>query len=150
MGTFLRHNLVHLIASDANDAKIRPPLLKQAVERVKKIIAQAKGVQYTVPKDSFWSTAWGHSCWSGESSCGGGYSTYGNRKYENSAIYPIEAESTLSKPHYCKLCQGWFQESEAMKTAIGLVCPLCGQEIVVPHIAEAHGCHVRGGTPGYY
>jgi protein-tyrosine phosphatase len=39
---FLKHNLVHLIASDAHDAESRPPLLKRAVERAMKIVGEEK------------------------------------------------------------------------------------------------------------
>jgi protein-tyrosine phosphatase len=41
---FLKHNLVHLIASDAHDSEKRPPLLRGAVERAKKIVSEEKAL----------------------------------------------------------------------------------------------------------
>jgi protein-tyrosine phosphatase len=42
--TFLKHNLVHLIASDAHDAVNRPPGLTQAVEEAAKITGNEKAL----------------------------------------------------------------------------------------------------------
>jgi len=41
---FLKHNLVHLIASDAHDPKNRPPLLRRAVNRTMKIVGREKAL----------------------------------------------------------------------------------------------------------
>ncbi|MGB8952077.1 MAG: CpsB/CapC family capsule biosynthesis tyrosine phosphatase [Candidatus Aminicenantales bacterium] len=41
---FLTHNFVHLIASDAHDARNRPPLLSQAVEEAGKIVGNEKAM----------------------------------------------------------------------------------------------------------
>lgn len=41
---FLKHNLVHLIASDAHDSESRPPLLSRAAERAKKIVGKEKAL----------------------------------------------------------------------------------------------------------
>ncbi|MGB7297132.1 MAG: CpsB/CapC family capsule biosynthesis tyrosine phosphatase [Candidatus Aminicenantales bacterium] len=41
---FLRHNLVQLIASDAHNLENRPPLLRKAVERAKKIVGEEKAL----------------------------------------------------------------------------------------------------------
>jgi len=41
---FLKHNLVHLIASDAHDPKNRPPLLRKAVERAEKFVGREKAL----------------------------------------------------------------------------------------------------------
>jgi protein-tyrosine phosphatase len=41
---FLKHNLVHLIASDAHDSENRPPLLRRAVERAKKTVGEEKAL----------------------------------------------------------------------------------------------------------
>ncbi len=41
---FLKHNLVHLIASDAHNSKDRPPLLSRAVEQAEKIIGVEKAL----------------------------------------------------------------------------------------------------------
>ena len=41
---FLKHNLVHLIASDAHDPENRPPLLRRAVERAMKIVGREKAL----------------------------------------------------------------------------------------------------------
>lgn len=41
-GSFIRHGLVHLIASDAHNASTRPPRLSEAVEKAAKIVGQAK------------------------------------------------------------------------------------------------------------
>jgi protein-tyrosine phosphatase len=43
-GVFLKHNLVHLIASDAHDSESRPPLLSKAVERAKKIVGEERAL----------------------------------------------------------------------------------------------------------
>jgi protein-tyrosine phosphatase len=40
--SFLRHGLVHLIASDAHDAKTRPPRLSRAVEMAEKVVGAEK------------------------------------------------------------------------------------------------------------
>ena len=49
--SFLRHGLVHLIASDAHNAKTRPPRLAEAVEMAAKIVgtARAEAMVTTVP-----------------------------------------------------------------------------------------------------
>jgi protein-tyrosine phosphatase len=49
--SFLRHGLVHLIASDAHDAKARPPRLAEAVKTAAKIVgaAKAEAMVTTVP-----------------------------------------------------------------------------------------------------
>jgi protein-tyrosine phosphatase len=41
---FLKHNLVHLIGSDAHDLENRPPLLRSAVERAMKIVGKEKAL----------------------------------------------------------------------------------------------------------
>jgi len=41
---FLKHNLVHLIASDTHDPENRPPLLRKAVERAMKIVGKQKAL----------------------------------------------------------------------------------------------------------
>jgi len=41
---FLRHNLVHIIASDAHDPEKRPPLLRSAVEKAMKIVGEEKAL----------------------------------------------------------------------------------------------------------
>jgi protein-tyrosine phosphatase len=41
---FLKHNLVHLIASDAHDSENRPPLLRRAVEKTMKIVGEKKAL----------------------------------------------------------------------------------------------------------
>jgi protein-tyrosine phosphatase len=41
---FLKHNLVHLIASDAHDSDHRLPLLKRAVEKAMKIVNEEKAL----------------------------------------------------------------------------------------------------------
>lgn len=41
---FLKHNLVHLIASDAHDAERRPPKLSRGVEEAKKIVGEDKAL----------------------------------------------------------------------------------------------------------
>jgi protein-tyrosine phosphatase len=48
---FLRHGLVHLIASDAHNAEKRPPRLSEAVERASKIVgaASAEAMVTTIP-----------------------------------------------------------------------------------------------------
>ncbi len=48
---FLRHNLVHLIASDAHNPTTRPPRLAEAVERAARIVgrARAEAMVTTVP-----------------------------------------------------------------------------------------------------
>ena len=49
--SFLRHGLVHLIASDAHNAKTRPPRLAEAAEMAAKIVgtARAEAMVTTVP-----------------------------------------------------------------------------------------------------
>ncbi len=49
--SFLRHGLVHLIASDAHNADTRPPLLSAAVEAAAKVLgaARAEALVTTVP-----------------------------------------------------------------------------------------------------
>ncbi len=41
---FLRHNLVHIIASDAHDSEHRPPRLRKAVERAMKVVGEEKAL----------------------------------------------------------------------------------------------------------
>jgi protein-tyrosine phosphatase len=43
-GLFLEHNLVHIIASDAHSAVLRPPVLSGAVEAARKIVGEAKAM----------------------------------------------------------------------------------------------------------
>jgi protein-tyrosine phosphatase len=43
-GLFLTHNLVHIIASDAHSALLRPPVLSKAVECARKIVGEKKAL----------------------------------------------------------------------------------------------------------
>jgi protein-tyrosine phosphatase len=41
---YLKHNLVHIIASDAHNVRDRPPLLRRAVEKAAKIVGREKAL----------------------------------------------------------------------------------------------------------
>jgi protein-tyrosine phosphatase len=43
-GLFMKHNLVHIIASDAHSSLLRPPVLSGAVESARKIVGEAKAL----------------------------------------------------------------------------------------------------------
>jgi len=45
---FLKHNLVHLIASDAHDSENRPPLLSRAVEKTMKIVCEEQALAMVI------------------------------------------------------------------------------------------------------